>query len=227
MPCNKANIFTVQGIQLCASLSFGELLIPCCWAITHSDTGSCCSPFRCFTNAFLREAGYMFSERLQMFPWWPHSCKLQHFTISVGDFSSLHLSNGKHHKPHWWVTRCLHFCVRKQQGGSRAAGALGTPLGGSNSWRVKTLYLVPFPSILPSSASTCGGQGPHSSTGLFYSTAQICMTEWKDFSNWSLKRFSSGGTCSDKSSVLTSRSWGVTKWKPSCNRSLNLINIQP
>lgn len=55
IPCNKANIFTLQGIQLwemCASLSFGELLIlACCWAITHGDTGSCCSPSWYFTNA--------------------------------------------------------------------------------------------------------------------------------------------------------------------------------
>lgn len=117
---------------MCASLSFGELLIPCCWAITHSDMGSCCSPFRYFTNAFLREAGYMFSEPLQMFPWWPHSCKLQQFTISVGDCSSLYLSNRKHHKPHRWVNCCVHFCVRKQHSGSNTE-----PWGSRETFRRK------------------------------------------------------------------------------------------
>lgn len=177
---------------MCASLSFGELLIPCCWAITHSDMGSCCSPFRYFTNAFLREAGYMFFEWLQMFPWWPHSCKLQHFNISVGDFSScLYLSNGKHHNPHWWVN-CSPFISARGSNKVvqiQSPGALGTPLGGSNNWRVKTLYFPPFSalSIQISYTSACGGLGPHSLTGLFYSTAQICMTEWKDF--WTVELF--------------------------------------
>lgn len=44
-------------------------------------------------TSFLWEAAYIFSDQLQMLPWWLPSCKLQRFTVTVGDFSSSYMSS--------------------------------------------------------------------------------------------------------------------------------------
>lgn len=96
------------------------------------------------------------------------------------------MENITNHTGGWTVSAWVSNKVVQIQ----SPGALGTPLGGSNNWRVETLYFPPFGalSIQISYTSACGGQGPNSLTGLFYSTAQICMTEWKDFFQLFIKK---------------------------------------